>query len=308
MKNKIVTVFGGNGFVGQSIVQQLAKAGARVRVAVRNTDKANHLRVYGDVGQIVPIQVSLADKVSIRAVCQGADMVINVMGRLYEQGPSTFDIAHVKAPLRIGKACSKYGVARLIHVSALGADATSSSLYAKTKGKGEEKAKKAFPGVTILRPSVIFGPDDHFFNRIAGLASFLPMLPLFESGHTKVQPVYVEDVAAAVMACLTDDKTKGKIYELGGDKVYTLKDLVVLTLTYIHRKKPLVPVPSFVASLLAFFCQYLPNPLITPDQLQLLKIPNVVSKSSKTLKTLGVDATPLEAIVPTYLTHYQPRF
>lgn len=308
MKNKIVTVFGGNGFLGQSIVQQLAKAGARVRVAVRDTDKANHMRVYGEVGQVVPVQISLSNKASIRAVCQDADAVINVVGRLFEKGHSTFDISHVKAPLRIAKACAQYHVPRFIHVSALGADGASPSLYAKTKAKGEEKAKKEFPDVTILRPSVIFGPDDQFFNRFADLGSILPFLAVFNGGQTKLQPVYVEDVAAAVMACLSDEKTMGKTYELAGDKVYTLKELMTMTLGYAQRKKPVVALPNAVASVMAFVCQYMPQPLITPDQLILLKKHNVVSKGAKTLKNLGIAATPLEAIVPSYLAAYRPRF
>ncbi len=308
MQNKIVTVFGGSGFLGRSIIQRLAQQGARVRVAVRNTDKANHVRVYGDVGQVMPIQVSLSDQKAVEAVCAGAHSVINLTGRLYEKGTSTFEAVHVKGAQAIAKACAKYNVQNLVHISALGADKKSPSSYSKTKALGEEKVQKAFPNATTLRPSLMFGAGDNFFSRFADLATVLPFLTLFNKGATKFQPVYVGDVAEAVMAALYTPKAQGKTYELGGHKTYTFKELMALMLHYMGRQKILVPVPGFMASMMAKVLQFMPNPLITPDQLKILKSDNVVAKKAKGLSDLGIEAAHLEAIVPGYLMCYKPRF
>lgn len=308
MQNKIVTVFGGNGFLGRSVVQRLAQRGARVRVAVRNTDKANALRVYGDVGQVMPVQVCLSDQRAIEAVCAGAHSVINLTGRLYEKGSSTFEAVHVKGAEAIAKACAKQNVKNLVHLSAIGADKKALSAYSKSKALGEEKVQKAFPKATILRPSLMFGAGDSFFSRFADLATFLPCLTLFNGGTTKFQPVYVGDVAEAVMVALHNLKAQGKTYELGGHKVYSFKELMILMLRYTGRQKILVPLPGFMASIMARILQFMPNPLITPDQLKTLKSDNVVAKKAKGLSDLGIDAAHLEAIVPGYLVCYKPRF
>ena len=210
MKNKIITVFGGSGFLGRSVIQRLAQQGARVRVAVRNTDRANHLRVYGDVGQIMPIYVNLGDAQNIEAVCKGSYGVINLLGILYEKGASTFEAVHVNAIEAIAKACAKHQVNRLIHISALGADLQSSSNYARTKALGESKGQSAFPAMTIVRPGLLFGPGDDFFNRFAELAKITPLFTLFDKGSTKLQPVYVGDVAQGIVKSLTDLATQGK--------------------------------------------------------------------------------------------------
>lgn len=308
MKNKIITVFGGNGFLGRSVVQRLAQQGARVRVAVRNTDKANSLRVYGDVGQIMPIQVFLNDQKAIDAVCQGAHSVINLTGRLYEKKDSTFDAVHVEGAQAIAKACTKYNVQNFVHISALGADSKASSKYAHTKALGEKKVQKAFPNVTILRPSLIFGAGDHFFSRFASLALVSPFLTLVKGGQTKFQPVYVGDVAQAVIIALQNEKTQGLLYELGGSEIYTFKELMTLMLCYMGRQKALVPLPFFVATLMAKVFQFMPEPLMTPDQLKMLEYDSVVTKKAKGLKELGINAAHLEAIVPAYLACYRPHF
>ncbi len=308
MKNKIVTVFGGNGFLGRSVVQRLAQQGARVRVAVRDTDKANRLRVSGDVGQVVPLQVCLRDQQAVESVCHGAHSVINLTGRLYEKRQATFNAVHVEGAHNIAKACVKHKVQHFVHISALGADPKSRSKYAKTKALGEKKVQKAFPNVTILRPSLMFGAGDRFFGRFADLATLLPFFTLFKGGRTKFQPVYVGDVAQAVLYALQDKKTQGKIYELGGPKIYTFKDLMTLIIHYTGRQKMLIPLPSFMATLMAKVLQFMPEPLITPDQLKLLEHDNVVTQKAKGLKDLGINAAHLEAIVPTYLSCYKPHF
>ena len=308
MHNKIITVFGGNGFLGRSVIQRLAQQGARVRVAVRNTDKANHLRVYGDVGQVMPLHVCLNDQRAIEAVCTGAHGVINLTGRLYEKGTSTFEAVHVKGAQAIAKACAKQNVENFVHVSALGADKKALSSYSKTKAQGEEKVHKAFPGATIIRPSLLFGAGDNFFSRFADLATFLPCLTLFHGGTTRFQPVYVGDVAEAIITSLQNPKTHGEIYELGGDKTYSFKELMTLVLRHTNRQKILVPVPGFLASVMAKVLQLMPNPLLTPDQLKSLESDNIVAQKAKGLKDLGVEATHLEAILPGYLLCYKPRF
>lgn len=308
MRNKIITVFGGSGFLGRSVVQRLTQQGARVRVAVRNTDHGNHLRVYGDVGQVMPIQVTLSDAENIEAVCKGSHAVINLLGILYEKGISTFEAVHVKAIENIATACAKHSINRLIHISALGADLKSESNYARTKALGEKKGQAAFKEMTIIRPGLLFGAGDDFFNRFADLAKVAPLLTLFDKGETKLQPVYVGDVAQGIMAALTDSTTKGKLYELGGDQTFTFKELMELLLQFIGRPKPIISLPDPLGRGFSHILQFMPKPLVTPDQLRFLKKDAVVGKKSKTLKDLGITPKHLEAIVPPYLAPYKPRF
>ena len=308
MRNKIITVFGGSGFLGRSVIQRLAQQGARVRVAVRNTDHANHLRVYGDVGQVTPLQVTLGDAHNIDAACKGSHAVINLLGILYEKGPSTFEAVHVKAIEDIAKACTKHSISRLIHISALGAKLKSESHYARTKALGEQKGQAAFTEMTIIRPGLIFGAGDDFFNRFAGLAKIAPLLTLFDKGETKLQPVYVGDVAQSIMAVLADSTTKGKLYELGGEQIFTFKELMGLLLKFTGRPKPIISFPDAIGKGLSHILQFMPKPLVTPDQLRFLKNDAIVGKKSKTLKDLGIIPKHLEAIVPAYLAPYKPRF
>ena len=302
---KTVTVVGGSGFIGRYIVHDLAQRGWRVRVAVRNTDRALFLRPMGGVGQIVPIFCNIRDDASVAASVAGSDMVINLVGLLYERGRQTFAAAHSEGAPRVARLAKEAGVGRMIHVSAVGALRTSPSKYAKTKAEAEEGVLAAFPEATILRPSIVFGPEDGFFNLFARLSRYAPALPLIGGGRTRFQPVYVGDVAAAVMACLDDPKTEGQTFELGGPKVYSFKELMALILKETRRKRALISVPWSIAKLQGSVLSMMPKPLLTRDQVVLLQSDNVVAEDAKTLADLGIEATPVETIVPTYLDKYR---
>jgi len=301
----IVTVFGGAGFVGRAVVRELARAGARVRVACRRPDEALRCKPMGDVGQIVPVAANVRDDASIAAAVQGADTVINLVGVLYERGRQTFRAVHAEAPGRIGRAARAARARRLIHFSAIGADPASPSAYARSKAAGEAAVRTAFPDATILRPSIVFGPEDDFFNRFAGLARVLPALPLIGGGHTRFQPVYVGDVADAVMAALAAPDTAGRIFELGGPRVYSFRALMEILLAEIHRHRLLVPVPFWLANAEALFLECLPKPLLTRDQVRLLRTDNVVAPGAAGFADLGISPTALEVILPTYLHRYR---
>ncbi len=308
MSQKIITVFGGSGFIGSSLIMRLARHGYRVRVAVRNTDRANHLRVYGEVGQVMPIQVYLNDKSSIQDVIKGSWGVVNLLGILYESGKSNFQNIHVNAAKEIAQASAKEGIERLVHVSALGANTKSPSKYAQTKAHGEKTVERAFPNASIIRPSVVFGPGDQFLNMFAKLATVLPVMAAFEKGAASMQPVYVGDVADAIMTCLEDSKHQGKIFELGGPEIYTLKELMAYAANVTGRDRKIIDIPSPLGKVMAHVFGLMPRPLITPDQLKLLKTDNVVDKKSKGLKDLGVEPSHMEAIAPTYLRCFQKQF
>lgn len=302
---RLVTVFGASGFVGRYVVQQLAHRGLRVRAAVRRPALAEFLRPYGDVGQIVPVQANVRDDTSVARAVDGADAVVNLVGLLHKSGKQRFDAVHAAGAARIAGAAKAAGVPRLVQVSAIGADAGSTAAYARTKAQAEAAVTAAFgPAATILRPSVVFGPEDGFFNRFAGLARFLPVLPLIGGGATKFQPVYVRDVAATVVAVL-DAAAAAPVYELGGPRVYSFRELLEYILEVTDRKRLLVPLPFEIASFEARFLELLPKPLLTRDQVELLKHDNVVSPGMPGLKELGIEPTSVEAIVPTYLRRYR---
>lgn len=301
----LATVFGGSGFIGRYVVRALAAQGWRVRVAVRRPNIAYTLRSLGQVGQVEPIQANIRDDASVARAIQGADAVINLVGILYQSGAQTFQDLQADAPARIAAACRNAGVKRFIQISAIGADAGSPAQYGTTKAAGETGALAQFPDTTILRPSIVFGTEDGFFNLFASLARFSPFLPLIGGGTTRFQPVYVGDVAAAVMAALGSDTTKGKTYELGGPRIYTFKELMELVLAVTGLRCWLIPLPVPVAKLQAFFLGLLPKPLLTVDQVRLLAIDNVVSAQSAGLSDLGIAPTPAEAILPSYLKRYR---
>lgn len=304
---KVATVFGGSGFVGRYIVKRLAKEGWVVRVAVRDTEKAHFLQPYGNVGQIVRMPVPIQDEQAVREAVDGADAVFNAIGLLFEPGGAqTFDEVHVNGPERIARLAAETGVKRLIHVSAIGADTESESVYARTKADGEAAILKQFPQATLLRPSIVIGPEDGFLNFFAQMARLSPALPLIGGGKTRFQPVYVGDVADAAMTAVHESKTKGKTYELGGPKVYTFKQLMELLLKEIRRKRLLLPIPFGVAQVQAGVAELLPKPLLTRDQVTLLKVDNVVQKGALSFKTLGLEPQAIEAILPTYLVRYRP--
>lgn len=307
MNNQLVTVFGASGFLGRHTVRTLAKKGYRIRAVTRRPNLAHHLPPMGQVGQIQLFKADVHDDEQVAEALKGARLAVNLTGVLYSRGEQSFEAVHVEAAERIGRAAKIAGVQALLHVSAIGADAHSESYYAKSKAQGEARLRENYPDATILRPSIVFGPEDQFFNRFAGLARYLPALPLIGGGRTKFQPVFVGDIAAAIVASLADERTRMKTYELGGPTIYTFRDLMEFILRETDRRRLLVSIPFPVASIQAVFLQLLPSPLLTPDQVRLLKIDNVVTPGALSLADLGVAPTSVEAEVPAYLWRFRPK-
>ena len=307
---ELVTVFGGSGFVGTQLVQQLARAGYRVRVAVRRPDLAGHVRPLGAVGQVVPIQANLRNRASVAAAVAGASVVVNLAAIGIERGKQRFRAINVNGARNVAEAARLAGVKTLVHMSILGADEASPSLFARSRAMGEAEVRKAFPSAIIFRPSVIFGIDDDFFNRLGFLARSLPVMPVFH-GKTQFQPVYVGDVAEALAAAVTGNAKAGKTYELGGPEVATYRALVERVLRDASRPRPILPLPAAIGSLLAIPMQLLPNPLLAADQMELLAIDNVVSaeavKDKRTLASLGIAPRALETVLPGYLWRFAPN-
>jgi uncharacterized protein YbjT (DUF2867 family) len=306
MRNRLFTIFGGTGFIGRYIVERLADRGARILVISRSPrSHGRHLQPLGGVDQIVVQGADLSSETALRRAVAGAAGVINLIGILYETGRQQFTEVQGALPGRIAAAAHAEGVGRLIQISAIGADAGSASAYARSKAEGERRVHAAFPAATILRPSIVIGPEDSFFNRFAALARILPALPLIGAGKTRFQPVYVGDVAQAVVAALERDDAPGKIYELGGPRIYTFAELMRYMLQVLGRRRLLVNVPFGIATLQARFLELLPEPLLTRDQVELLKRDNVVSPGITGLEALGVTPTPIELIVPQYLARHR---
>jgi len=301
LKGKVVTVFGGTGFLGRYIVDELAASGAIIKVVTRHTQSAYFLRTYGEVGQIVPVYSSYASSQDIEDVIKGSYAVVNCLGILSESGKrSNFQRIHVELPEWMAKACYKHQVHRFIHISALGVD-KSKSKYGASKFKGEHAVLSAFPMATILRPSVIFGPEDNFFNMFADLAKFLPVLPLIGGGKTRFQPVYVVDVAKAVVHTLCNIQLSGQIYELGGPEILTFKEIYQRLFSYTGQKRCLISLPWSIAHIQAFFMKILPNPPLTNDQILSLQTDNIVTEGCLGFNDLGIPPTPMDFIVPTYI-------
>jgi len=303
MNRRLVTVFGGSGFVGRNLVQRLAEDGWTVRVAVRDTEAALFLKVLGGAGQIVPIAADVTDRGTVDAAVREADAVVNLVGILYERGRRTFQRIHVDGARNVAEAAQASGAARLVQMSAIGASANSPAAYARTKAAGERVAMDAFAGASAVRPSVVFGPEDDFFNRFAKLAQLLPALPVFD---TSFQPVYAADVAEAICRILNDPEAPGKIYHLGGPRVISFREVMELVMSETGRRRFLFPMPLWIASAEAFFLEMLPVPPLTRDQVKLLGIPNVVPAGSLTFRELGIEPTSVEAVLPTYLRRYRP--
>jgi NADH dehydrogenase len=305
----LVTVFGGSGFLGRNVIRALAKREYRIRVAVRRPELAGHLQPLGRVGQIHAVQANLRFPASVEAAMRDCDVAINLVGILAESGAQRFDAVQGSGAGAIARAANAAD-ARMVHVSAIGADENSPSAYARSKASGEKAVLSAVPSATILRPSVVFGPEDQFTNRFAALATISPVLPLIGGGVTKLQPVYVGDVATAV-ADAVDGKTKhGAIYELGGPEVLTMRQVMEFILATIERRRLLVSLPFGLAKFKALFLQFAPGPLkLTPDQVALLRADNVVSDAAKaaglTLEGLGIAAASLDAIAPQYLWRFR---
>ena len=306
--DKLITVFGGSGFLGRHLVRALAKRHYRIRVAVRRPDLAGHLQPLGRVGQIHAVQANVRYPRSVEAAARDADVVVNLTGILFERGRQRFDTVQGFGAEQVALAAAAHG-ARMIHVSAIGADENSPSDYARSKALGENAVRAAMPDASVFRPSIIFGPEDDFFNRFAFMARFLPALPLIGGGETRFQPVFVGDVAEAIARAVDGNVKPGTTYEIGGPEVRTFKQLMEYVLAVTERKRLLVPLPFALATFQARFLQYLPKPPLTPDQVELLKSDNVVSEAAaregRTLKGLGIDATAMETVVPTYLWRFR---
>jgi len=319
MSRHVVTIFGGSGFLGRPLVQRLAAAGWGVRVAVRDPVRAEILRPLGEVGQISPVRANLLDPQSVRSALAGSQAVINLVGILFERGRQTFDAVHAQGAATIAQAARDDGITTMVQMSALGASATSEAAYARSKAAGEAAVKEAIPGATILRPSVVFGPDDDFFNRFGKMAMLSPVLPvftadgfrrgengfdLFGSGGPRFQPVHVGDVAHAAQIVLDDPSKAGRTYELGGPRVYTMKEIMELVLASSGLRRSLLPLPMRIAPVQARLFELLPTPPLTRDQVRLMATDNVLSGALPGFAELGLDPVAAEAILPSYMRRY----
>lgn len=314
MTGKLAVVFGGSGFVGRNVVRELARRGWRVRVAVRRPHHAQFLRTMGAVGQVHLFQANIRHRASVEAALAGADAVVNCVGILFQNGPQRFESVQSGGAALVAELAAKSGAGALVHISAIGADRKSDSLYARTKGEAEAAVRAAFADATILRPSIVFGPEDQFFNRFAEMATLSPALPLIGGGRTRFQPVYVDDVADAVCAALEQPEARGRVYELGGPQTYTFRDLLEMILKETGRRRILAPLPfaiAPIAGLAGEIAGALPfvDPPITRDQVRLLKSDNVVGASGEadigTLADLGVEPTAVESVVPGYMVRFR---
>lgn len=307
---ELVTIFGGSGFVGTQVAQLLARAGYRIRVAVRRPDLAGPVRMFGSVGQVVPIQANVRNKDSVAAAVRGAAIVINLAAIGIEKGKQRFRAVNVTGARNVAAAAKAAGVTTLVHMSALGADANSSSLFARSRAMGEAEVRAHFPDAIIFRPSVIFGVGDDFFNTLGHIARMLPVMPLF-GGKTKFQPVYVGDVAEAVAAAAMGAAKPGTIYELGGPEIVSNRELTERVLHYTNRRNPILPLPAGVGTLLAIPMGLMPKPLLTGDRVRLLGLDNVVSHAAtaerRTLASFGIVPVPLDAVLPSYLWRFSPN-
>lgn len=306
-----VTIFGGSGFIGRYVTQRMARAGWRIRVAVRRPNEALFVRPYGAVGQVEPVQANIRDEASTRRAIAGATVVVNCVGIMLEQGRQGFDAVQDEGAGRVARIAAEEGVARLVHISAIGADAASASLYARSKAAGEAAVSAAFPRAVILRPSVVFGVEDKFFNRFASMARFMPAVPLV-GGGTRFQPVYVDDVAAAAEAAATRDVAPG-VYELGGPEVATFRELMERMLGIIQRRRVLLPVPFGLARPLAATLDFaqrasfglFANTVLTRDQVRLLARDNVVAEGARGFDALGIEPRAMDGLLASYLYAYR---
>ncbi|MCP5364021.1 MAG: complex I NDUFA9 subunit family protein [Hyphomicrobiales bacterium] len=303
MERRVISVFGGSGFIGRHLIRRLAARGWIVRVCVRDIETAQFLKTMGDPGQIVLLPTDVTNPAHVARTVEGAAAVVNLVGILFQRGRRSFQRMHVDAARSVAEAAKAAGVQRLVHMSAIGADPDSPAEYGRTKAAGERAVLAAFETATVTRPSVVFGPEDDFFNRFAAMARLSPALPVFD---VSFQPVYVGDVAEAMVKALEDDGTKGKIYELGGPRVISFRELMEIVLRETGRRRLLLPMPLTIAEIQGAFLQVLPKPPLTRDQVKLLGRNNVVSTEALTLKDLGIEATAVESIVPTYLERYRP--
>ena len=311
MKDQIITIFGGSGFIGRYVVEKLVQTGASIRIAVRNPDAAQFLKPLGYVGQIQPIRVDTCNKTSVLVAIDQSDVVINLIGILCEQGSQTFQSVHVDTAKLIAQAAKTQNVSQLIHISALNANPKSQSKYAASKGLGEKRVQSHFPKAIILRPSVVFGREDQFLNLFAQLARYSPILPLIGGGHTKLQPVYVCDVAETIYRIVLLHKKSqpspfsGKTFELAGPKIYTWKQIWQFVVCEIARPRLLLPIPYACARAMGRVLQLLPHPIITTDQVKLIAQDNIATGKFYTMSDLDIVPTSMEALAPNYLRRYR---
>ncbi|MFT4708481.1 MAG: hypothetical protein ACI9PU_002330 [Ascidiaceihabitans sp.] len=309
--SKLVTIYGGSGFVGRYIARRMAKAGWRVRVAVRRPNEAMYVKPYGTVGQVEPVLCNIRDDASVAAVMEGADAVVNCVGILARNGKNTFDAVQAEGATRVARLAAEQGIAKMVHISAIGADADAASDYSQTKAEGESGVLAHMPNTIILRPSIVFGTEDQFFNRFAGMTRFGPVLPVV-GADTKFQPVHVDDVAQAAELALTSDVAAG-VYELGGPDVATMRELMNTMLGVIRRRRLVLNLPFFAARIMAFFFELggkltlgIAPVMITSDQVKNLRVNNVVSEGVKGFADLGIEPVAMQVILPEYLWRFRP--
>jgi len=302
---KIIAIFGAGGFLGKHLMRQLTKLDYRVKVATRNPYLKGYLKPLGNPGQIELFKTNIFDSEDVKKVLENSDFVINLVGILYETKKQKFDQIHSQFPLFLSKQCNELNIKKLIHVSALGVREKHNSRYMQSKLQGEKNIQNTFKSSVILRPSLVFGPEDKFFNTFASLAQFFPAIPLIGGGKTKFAPIYVGDVAKAIVKSLEISSMESKIYELGGPKNYSFKELMEILLMEIKKKRFLMPIPFSLAKFNSYFLQMLPNPLLTPDQVELLKYNNIVTGNYPTLKDLGITGTTVQSILPKYIYRFR---
>jgi len=302
---KIIAIFGAGGFLGKYLMRELTKLDYRIKVATRNPYLKGYLKPLGNPGQIELFKTNIFNEEDVRKVLRNSDFVINLVGILYETKKQKFNQIHSQFPLLISRLCNELHIKKLVHISALGIKEKHSSKYMQSKLQGEKNIKENFAPSVILRPSIVFGPEDKFFNTFASLAQFSPVLPLIGEGKTKFSPIYVGDVAKAIAKALELNNTDCKTYELGGPENYSFKELMNILLTQIKKKRFLLPISFNVAKLQSYFLQMFSKPLLTPDQVELLKYNNIVTGEHPTLKDLGISATTIQSILPTYINRFR---
>ena len=302
---KIIAIFGAGGFIGRHLMRHLTKLDYRIKVATRNVHLKGYLKPLGNPGQIELFKTNIFNQEEVKRVLKNCDLAINLVGILYETRKQKFNHIHKQFPFLLSNLCNEFGIKNLVHVSALGIKEKHSSLYMQSKLEGEKAIQANFRPSVILRPSVIFGPEDKFFNTFASLAQFSPFLPLIGGGKTKFAPIYVGDVAKAIVKALELGNSESEIYELGGNKNYSFKELMEILLGEIKKKRFLISIPFGFAKFQSYFLQMMPKPLLTPDQVELLKYNNVVSGDHPTLKDLGISATSIQSILPKYIYRFR---
>ncbi|MEH6404392.1 MAG: complex I NDUFA9 subunit family protein [Sneathiella sp.] len=306
MSAGLITIVGGSGFIGRHLVSRLAAKGYQIRLAVRDTEKAKLLITQGNVGQIAGMQTNIRNQASVERAVAGADVVINLVGLLYQSGAQKFEAVHLDGAASVAKAAKAAGAKQLIHMSALGADGESVSSYSRTKAGGERAAVEGFEGATVIRPSVVFGADDDFTNKFAGLTALVPALPLLDGGSSLMQPVWVEDLTNAIAKIIETPSCQGKVYEFGGPDEMALSQIIDSILKNTKRNCLILPVPKAMMNMVAFFLQRIPGkPFLTTDQVKLLSVDNVIGGDQAGFADLGIEPTALDAILPTYMTRFQ---